>query len=411
MGKFKTILKLLAIILLTVCIISSCKKENTDERYSYFVSKELLLSYTSSYINSLITNLAISYPEINNIKSRFTGDVIVYRVIYYTTVDGKKIKVSGLVCTPGAAGEYPVICFQNGTNTVNAYAPSMFAINTTYQMVEFVSSMGFVVVIPDYPGFGASAQIPHPYLIAEPTVRSTVDMLYAVKELDKSEIPGITLKNEYYLIGYSQGGWATLEVHKALEIDYPGDFDLRGSVCGAGPYDIKFLLQSMINADTYPMPVYLGYIVHAYSAYKQFTNPVSDLLNEPFASRLNALYTGLLNFDQINSQLTTSVPDLITPDFRSGFATAPKYLPVREAFTNNSVAPWQTLKPLYLLHGGSDTQVNPAVTTYFYEAMISAGTSSGICKMEILPGLDHGDGVAPGMIKGLEFILNLVASK
>ena len=370
-----------------------------------------MLSYTSSYINSLVSNLAVAYPEINVIKSRFADAVNVYSIIYKTKISGEEIEASGLVCTPVTPGEYPVICFQNGTNTVNAYAPSKFPINTTYQIVEIIASMGFVVVVPDYPGFGASEKIPHPYLIAEPTVTSIVDMLSAVRELAKSEIAGISVRNEYYLIGYSQGGWATMALHRALELDYPGEFDLRGSVCGAGPYDINFLFQSMINVATYPMPVYLGYIVHAYSAYSQFTNPVNEILNEPYASRLNSLYTGLLSMDQINNQLTTSVSGLITPDFLSGFASAPKYSSVREALTKNSIAPWHTLKPLYLLHGGNDTQVNPAVTTYFYDAMIAAGTSVGICTKEIIPGLDHGDGVAPCMIKGIQFILNLTTSK
>jgi pimeloyl-ACP methyl ester carboxylesterase len=277
--------------------------------------------------------------------------------------------------------------------------------------VEIVASMGYVVVIPDYPGFGASALIPHPYLIKEPTVRSIVDMLFAVKELCKSDVPGISLKNDYFLIGYSQGGWATMALHKALETEYSAEFNLAGSVCGAGPYDIKYLFQTMITASTYPMPVYLGYIVFAYSSYNQFTNPVNEIFNEPYAARLNSLYNGLSDFQQINNQLTTSISGLITPDFLSGFASSAKFSTVRDALTDNSIAPWQTLKPLYLVHGGSDTQVNPAVTTYFYDAMIAAGTSPLICSREIIPGLDHGDGLAPCMIKGLQFILNLTTSK
>jgi pimeloyl-ACP methyl ester carboxylesterase len=274
-------------------------------------------------------------------------------------------------------------------------------------MIELVASMGYVVVIPDYPGFGASAQIAHPYLITEPTVRSIVDMLLAVKELGKSDIPGITLKNQYFLVGYSQGGWATMALHKALETEYSNEFNLGGSVCGAGPYDINYLFQTMINASTYPVPAYLGYIVHAYSAYDQFTNPVNDILNEPYAYRLNSLYTGLLDISQINSQLTTSITGLIKSDFISGFSSLPKFSTIRDALTRNSIIPWHTFKPLYMLHGGSDTQVNPAVTTYFYDAMITAGTSAGVCTKEILPGLDHGDGVTPCMIKGFKFILNL----
>ena len=407
----KQIIKYSLVLILAAGTLFSCKKDNTGNKYSHFISKEFLLSYSSATINGTISNLSVSYPEISSFKSRFSGDVNIYRVTYKTTIDGNEIEASGLVCTPANPGSYPVLCFQNGTNTVNAYAPSNFPINTTYQMVEIVASMGFVVIIPDYPGFGASSQIAHPYLIADPTVTSIVDMLFAVKELAKSEIPGISLLNEYYLIGYSQGGWATMALLKSLEPNYSDEFSLKGSVCGAGPYDIKFLFQSMLNVTTYPMPVYLGYIVNAYSVYNQFSNPVTDILNEPYATRLKSLYTGLLDFDHINNQLTTSVSGLITADFLSGFASSSKYSSVRDAMTKNSIVPWHTLKPLYMLHGGNDTQVDPAVTTYFYNEMIAAGTSSRICTKEIVPGYNHGDGAAPCMIKGLEFILNLVSSK
>ena len=404
---FRPIVKFSLVLFLAISIVSSCKKDNPAHNYSYFVSKELVSTYSSSYISNLVAGLSIIYPEVSDIKSHFNGGVNVYKVLYKTSVNGVAIEASGLVCTPAAPGGYPVICFQNGTNTLNADAPSNSPVNASYQLIEIVASMGYVVVIPDYPGFGASSQIPHPYLITEPTVTSIIDMLFAVKELGDSDIPGISLKNQYYLIGYSQGGWATMALHKTLETEYPNDFNLQGSVCGAGPYDIKYLFQTMINANSYPVPAYLGYIVYAYSSYDQFTNPVGDILNEPYASRLSSLYTGFLDISQINSQLTTSIGGLIKADFISGFSSLPKFSSVRDALTRNSITAWHTYKPLYMLHGGSDNQVNPAVTTYFYDAMISAGTSSEVCTKEILPGLDHGDGVAPVMIKGLKFILNL----
>jgi hypothetical protein len=64
-----------------------------------------------------------------------------------------------------------------------------------------------------------------------------------------------------------------------------------------------------------------------------------------------------------------------------------------------------------MIHGGSDTQIDPAVTTHFYDAMIAAGTSASVCTKEILPGLDHTNGAAPAMIKGVQFILNLTTLK
>jgi pimeloyl-ACP methyl ester carboxylesterase len=407
----RTILRLSVSIALLSAVVTSCKKGDQGKDYSYFVSKEFVIEYNKGYINNLIDIVSGSVPEITNVKQFVTSDINVYKLIYKTTINNSKINASGLICVPATPGDYPVLSFQNGTNTVNAFAPSEAPLDYTYQMVEILASMGYIVVIADYPGFGESVQVPHPYLVAKPTVRSLVDMLYTVKEIVGSEFPGITLRNEYYLLGYSLGGWATLALHKTIELDYSSDFNLIGSSCGAGPYDILQLLEGIIDKPTYSMPVYLAYIVHSYVAYNQLTNPVSDIFNEPYASRVNTLFSGLLTSDQINNQLTTSIAGLVNPDFISGFMTSPKYSSVRDALKNNSIAAWHTLIPVLLIHGGKDTQVNPVSTESMYSAMIQSGTSPDICKMVIVPNVDHGDGVLPCMIQGILFLKNLNSSK
>jgi pimeloyl-ACP methyl ester carboxylesterase len=387
-------------------IVSSCQK-NDRPSYDYFVSKDLALTYTKATINSMMDIAIQTYPEISDLKPLVVSDINVFKMVYNTTIDGKEIKASGLVCIPGTAGKYPVLSFQNGTNTVNAYAPTEFVTNPPYQLVEFIASMGFVVVIPDYPGFGASVQIPHPYLIAEPTVASIVDMLRALNESSESEFPGITIKNEYYLLGYSQGGWATLNLHKAMEKEYAGEFNLNGSVCGAGPYNMYNLFLGMVNTSTYPMPAYLGYIINAYSAYHQFTNPVSDILREPYATRLITLFTGALTTDQINKQLNTSIPDLMTEEFLSGFVSSSSYSTVREALINNSITAWNSTIPLLFVHCDGDTQVSVTSTETMYDAMINAGASTLTCKKIIFPGLDHSEGIVPCMAEGLLFLIDV----
>lgn len=397
-------------VLVSTCL-TSCKKADHGTEYSYFVSKDFVNEYSKGLINDMLDIVSGSVPEISGIMPLVKSDIKVYKIVYKTTVNGNEINASGLICVPVTPGEYPVLSFQNGTNTLNADAPSEFPADLSYEFVEIIASTGYIVVISDYPGFGESAQIPHPYLIVEPTVRSLVDMLYTVKEIAGSEFPGITFKNEYYLLGYSQGGWATLALHKALELDYSSDFNLKGSSCGAGPYDIMQLLDGMISTSTYPMPAYLAYIVNAYTDYNQFSNPASDIFNEPYASRVSSLFTGLLSLDQINTQLTTSITGLLTPEFISGFMTAPKYSAIRDALNNDSIAAWHTYKPVLLIHGGSDTQVNPSSTENMYSGMIQEGTSPDICKKLIIPGLDHGNGVLPCMIQGLLFLNNLNNSR
>jgi pimeloyl-ACP methyl ester carboxylesterase len=403
MKKKYLLIQLLSAVVVSA-ILSSCSRVGNGDNYTYFVSMEENVSLSQTYITGFVNSAAVSYPALNDLKGYISDEVTVYNFEYRTKAGDDDITASGLVCLPVKPGEYPVICFLNGTNTVNAYCPSNFAINTSYQMIEIIASMGYIVVIPDYPGFGASSSITHPYLVSEPTVRSTVDMLYAVKEIGEEGLPGITVKNEYWVLGYSQGGWAAMSVHKALELDYSDDFNLGGSVCGAGPYDIGYLFQNMIGAATYPMPSYICYIINAYSKYKQFTNPVTDILNQQYASKLPALFNGVNDLDAINSQLTTTVSALIAPEFLSGYATLPKFETVRSAMTANSITPYHTFKPLLLIHGGSDTQVSPLVTDYFYGKMIDAGTSGQICKKMIFPGLDHGESGVPAMIEGVKFM-------
>jgi pimeloyl-ACP methyl ester carboxylesterase len=401
----------LAFLLIVIVSVSvSCRKDNSKS-YDYLVTSDFVVNYKLSYINNLLDIAADSLPEITNLKSYVSYDVGIYRIVYRTSVEGGNIDASGLVCVPSAPGEYPVLCFQNGTNTVNINAPSENPLNPLYQMVEAISSMGFIVVIPDYPGFGASAQIPHPYLVAEPTVTSITDMLYAVKEFIPGELQDISADNRYFLLGYSQGGWATLSLHKAIELGLMNDFNLKGSVCGAGPYNLTLLIQTMLDQPYYQMPVYIGYIINAYSYYQQFTNPVTDILNEPYASKLASLYNGTLSPDEINNQLTTSVADLLTTEFLSGFESAAKFTTVRDGLISNSISGWETQVPLYLLHGAEDKTVNPVTTENIYTEMINAGTSPGVCKKEIIPGVDHGDGIVPCMIKGLNFILNIRDNK
>ncbi|HBQ82682.1 MAG: hypothetical protein A2X03_05570 [Bacteroidetes bacterium GWA2_40_15] len=410
MDSKRFIHRLLILFIVIFSFITSCTKEESEPVNSYLVSSELAFTYTTTSINSIIDLAAGQDPSINSLKQYVKSDVNVYKIVYKTSVGGKEINASGLVCVPVTQGEYPVMSFQNGTNTLNSMAPSEFPLNNAYVLVEIIASMGFVVIIPDYPGFGESVNVPHPYLVSEPTVASIVDMYYAAEEFDLSDLPDIIIRNDYYLIGYSQGGWATLNLHKALEQSFSNDFNLKGSVCGAGPYDIGLLFNSMVNVADYSMPLYIGYIFNAYSSYAQITNPVTDIFNQPYASRISTLYNGNLSFDQINAQLSTSVSALLNPSFISGFSGSDKYSSVRKAFKDNSIGAWYTYKPLLLIHGGNDTQVNPVTTETMYNDMIQAGTSPDIIEKVIVPGVDHGDGVLPVMLQGIQFLYNLKES-
>jgi hypothetical protein len=84
-------------------------------------------------------------------------------------------------------------------------------------MVEAISSLGYIVVLPDYPGFRSQADTT-PYLVARQTVRSITDMLYVL--MNSEMRTGMLNKNEYYLMDIHRRMGNSF-IHKEIEQNLP----------------------------------------------------------------------------------------------------------------------------------------------------------------------------------------------
>ncbi len=408
MATSRRIIALFVLPVVILVIIASCKRD--DDPFSdnaYLLSAEKLFTTTAASVTTLLTLLSTTDPGASSLLQYIEHDVDIYRVTYSTMLYDEVITASGLVCVPVTPGSYPALSFQNGTNTLHSNAPSVNPSNFSYQLVENVASMGFIVIIPDYPGFGSSEHKAHPYLLKEPTVTSVTDMLGALREFVDDVTVSRDLTGELCLFGYSQGGWATLSLHRDIEENGVDGFQLIASAAGAGPADLKGMMEGFVSETEYPVPAYFGYIAHAYSTYDRFSVPYSAIFNEPYASRIPSLFNGTLSLGNINSMLTTDITDLLNPDFRSGFAAGPDYVSVRQALDNNSIHPWNTSIPLLLIHGDADTQVPADGTVTLYNEMLSAGSSPLTVRIELIPDADHGDGLIPAAVMSLLFLLGL----
>ncbi|MFN2313637.1 MAG: alpha/beta hydrolase family protein, partial [Bacteroidales bacterium] len=358
---------------------------------------------TKENIVSVLTLVATQYPAVGDIVDDVVSGVNIYSVTYRTIFMGEEVTASGLICIPSVPGTYPVLSFQNGTNTLHSAAPTADPQGLQFQMIEYIASTGYVVIIPDYLGFGASKQMTHPYLHKESTVQTVVDMLYAVTEFDQDVAKDLTITNESYLIGYSQGGWATLALVEALENDYSADFTVRAASCGAGPYDLGYVNSYVLGQTQYPMPVYFAYIANTYSQYDLYSNDLADLFNAPYADLIPGLFDGLHTPEQINAELSVNIAELFKAEYISGYSTSATYQGVRNALTVNSIQGWDTNVPILFLHGTADTQVMPVLSENMHNAMTTAGSSPVTCLYVTLEGLGHGTGTVPAVLAGLEF--------
>lgn len=180
----------------------------------------------------------------------------------YTTIDadGREVRASGLVSVPQkpAGSASPVLSYQHGTIFRDEETPSMHAVAGEVAVV--LASLGYVVLAPDYVGFGVSRGTPHPYLLAAPTAAAVNDFITAATYW--RALSGVQDNGQLFLAGYSEGGYATMAAHRELQATgSPHLAQLRMAVVGAGPYDVQTTLDGLIDVVRDKQPL-LGALIN-----------------------------------------------------------------------------------------------------------------------------------------------------
>lgn len=390
---------ILFLILCSGLFLNSCSDSNEPEprKYTYFVSSESKPGISAQDVKTGIMMAQKVIPQVGPFAQMVKNDINIQKIIYTTPFQGQNIKASGLVYMPAQGGNYPVICFQNGTNTEHSKAPSVSAYSELLFMLQSVASMGYIVVIPDYIGFGESQQLPHPYLHGESTIQSILSMLRAVNEFTEGENTAAKPTRDLFIFGYSQGGWATMLLQKEIETRHASEFNLVASVCAAGPYSLEYMNEYILNLAEYPTPYFLASLINAYTTIGLVANPLTDFIPEPYASQIPGLFDGKHSATSINEALTTRLSELLTSDYKNNYAVSTKFATFKSALSANSVkvANWQIATPTRLYHGEEDQIIPVSLSHKIMQDLKNAGTSDSKLQLITLPGVGHTDGVMP----------------
>ncbi len=404
------ILRNLLVATLLVSLFSACDLFNNDDEKNtvdkYLLTYEELNTYLPVLIESILTPLEDKYPDLASITDKVEYGVTVYKISYVTSFNGDDVVASGLVCVPTAVDSFPVMSYQNGTNTLHSNAPSVNPDSEMYLLLEFMASTGFVVTIPDYLGFGTSDNMFHPYLDQESTVQTMVDMQRAVKEMVNHHLD-LELTNDYYITGYSQGGWSTMQLQKAIEKNYSTEFNLKASACGAGPYDLNYINNYVLGLNSYPMPYFLGYIFNSFYNLNGITTPIDEVFKAPFDTKILTLYDGTKSGTEINNELTTEVALLFTDDYISNYDTDEKFASIKNMLKKNSVTAWKTTTPTMLLHGTEDTFVPTMGSNKMFQEFLNEGVGVDDIKLIPIPGATHQTGAVPSGITAISWFLEI----
>ncbi|SHH32916.1 Secretory lipase [Chryseolinea serpens] len=379
---------------LLVILFVSTRCSDNDQPSANDPNGKLIESISAGTTPAATLKLLVTISGYKIDPSILKHDVEIFKVKYHTQFQGEDITASGLIILPQTNESVSMLSFQHGTTTLASDAPSVQSTGSfDVELYSAIASAGFVAVVPDMIGFGSSSTTFHPYYVEEPTARAVSDMIVAAREL--ADQKKLAFDGKLFLAGYSQGGYATMAAHKAIESEPLAGMTLVASFPAAGGFDLKAIQEYLFSQTEYADPYYLAYLVNSYQQYYKENNLLKDFFNEPYASAIPGLFDGQHAPSSIDAQLTTSMKDLVSDDLREGIDTQPRFNYIVALLNENSlVNQWYPKTVMYVYHGVDDTTVPYSNSESTYQKLIANGASAEQLHFISLEG-DHGSAVKP----------------
>lgn len=356
------------------------------------VSYQLLATYTLPQIDSIYAANGIP-----GIILPSTYGVRAYKVLYNTLdADSMPILASGAFFAPvDPVCLSPLASYQHGTILKKDEVPSnLYGIEVIIGLS--MAADGAVLCMPDYLGLGDSPGL-HPYVHAETEARATADLL--VVALQICDELGINLNGQLFLIGYSQGGHATMAAHQLIQEHYGSYFTVTASAPMSGPYDLSGVQAGIIaDGGEYPNPGYLPYLLLSYNSVYDIYANYSDFLVAPYDSLLPPLFDGTHTMDEVNAVMPAVANDIIVPSVLDSFNTDPEYK--LHAFLKlNDTYNWKPQSPVRIYFCEGDMDVNYLNAYVAYDTFLAKGATD-ISLKSSGAGLDHVGCALPSLLNG-----------
>jgi hypothetical protein len=336
-------------------------------------------------------------------------DVRAYHLRYTTTgVKGQRDTASGLVVYPVQKNTaWPMLVYQHGTASSREAVPSRMSAEATVGLIA--ASLGYVAVLPDYLGLGDSKGF-HPYVHAKTQASAGVDLMFATQKFTANEQVG--LNSQVFVTGYSQGGHASMSLHRALETENSSTFRVTAAAHLSGPYSISGDTRGrLLSEQEYFTPGYALYTVLSYNmAYNLYPN-LNQFIRAPYLQVAEDFFTGKESrLDTVHLRLSRLlvqekgkvIPRYIFQDsLLSAIANQPNH-PVNVALRDNDVYNWGPKAPTRLFYCKADEQVI-YTNSLLADSVMKARGAVNVGAVDAGSTLNHGQCFQPAMLSAIFF--------
>ena len=185
------------------------------------------------------------------------------------------------------------------------------------------------------------------------------------------------LNDQLFLIGYSDGGYATLAAQRGIQLHYPDEFLVTASCPMAGPYDLAgTMVDYFLSEPDYSQPYYIPYVLTSHLWYYQGLDVDFHDYFEPFwADTLPSLFDGTHSGGEINEMMPDNPLDILLPDVLDEFINSDDHF-FRQTLQENTLLDWVPESPTYFYHGLGDDIVPYENAQVAYDTFVDSGASN-----------------------------------
>ena len=287
----------------------------------------------------------------NLLDNRNRKKVIELSGTYWSVdTDGQPVQLSGKVVLPADGKADRIILVSHYTIAANYESPSR-----CFPIEGIMAELGYVMIFPDYLGYGITSDSVHPYLVMNTTATNVLDMLFAVRPFLAAA--GVEIANDdIFLMGYSQGGATTMAVQYLIETQYEDEVKLRRVFAGGGPYDVLATYDHFVTTDNADYPIAVPLVMQGMVCGNKLNVDMQELMQPRIYENLNKWVNSKeYTTAQVNKEIGTHVTHEIL-SAKGMDRTSVEVSELYKAMTANSILSysWVPEAPVYLLHSMDD---------------------------------------------------------
>lgn len=309
--------------------------------------------------------------------------IALHRLIYWTSsAEDECVQASGLVALPRRRRRLRgIVSWQHGTESLRTGAPSAKHIFHGLLPAAVFAGHGYVLIAPDYLGYGASDRA-HDYYLADNMAIVVRDCIRAATTALAQR--SIAVPQDLFLAGYSEGGHAALAAHRLVERAPLDGLRLRASAVVAAPGDLAEagLAGALAGGSRY-CSLYIAWLATTYA--RHYREPLVSVLAPEWADVAGPLFDGNHDSEQTVAALPRQPREMLASDFLATYDSGGDHWFLAR-LRENSLLDWAPRAPIRVYYGSKDVDVTPVQAELLQDNFRARG---GDCTAICVGDVDH----------------------